>query len=218
MAALADRIGEKDDAARYRARADAIRAAYADAFLDPSAGVVAGWRSRDGQLHNYYFPYINGIAVRYGLIEGAQGRQVMDRILAKMDSVGFRNFALGLPGNLVPIRHEDYLNSDHRWGGGKKADGSDGFEIYENGGATGCFAYFTMAALYHVGEKEQADKILMPMLDAFAKQGFTGRAPDGLTYDWKDWHGGAHGYEGFLVDNYYALLAVLDRADLVKIP
>jgi hypothetical protein len=73
-----------------------------------------------------------------------------------------------------------------------------------------------MAALYHLGEKEQGDKILMPMLDAFAKQGFTGRAPDGLTYDWKDWHGGAHGYEGFLVDNYYALLAVLDRADLVE--
>ena len=215
MAALANRIGESADAARYRARADAIRAAYAGAFLDPAAGVVAGWRSSDGQLHNYYFPYINGIAVRYGLIEGEQGRQVMDRILAKMDTVGYRNFALGLPGNLVPIRHADYLNPDHRWGGSKKADGSDGFEIYENGGATGCFAYFTMAALYHVGEKEQGDKMLMPMLDAFAKQGFTGRAPDGLTYDWKDWHGGAHGYEGFLVDNYYALLAVLDRANLM---
>jgi len=216
MAALAGRIGETADASRYRARADAIRAAYADAFLDPSAGVLAGWRSGDGQLHNYYFPFVNGIAVRYGLIDDGQARQVMDRILAKMDSVGYSNFAMGLPGNLVPIRHADYLNPDHRWGGSKKADGSDGFEIYENGGATGCFAYFTMAALYHLGEKEQGDKILMPMLDGFAKQGFTGRAPDGLTYDWKDWHGGAHGYEGFLVDNYYALLAVLDRANLVE--
>jgi hypothetical protein len=37
-----------------------------------------------------------------------------------------------------------------------------------------------------------------------------------MTYDWKDWQGGAHGYEGFLVDNYYALLAVLDRADLIE--
>ncbi len=216
MAALADRIGETADAARYRARADAIRAAYADAFIDSSAGVVAGWRSSDGELHNYYFPYINGIAVRYGLIEGTQARQVMDSILAKMDSVGYTNFALGLPGNLVPIRHADYLNSDPRWGGSKKADGSEGFEIYENGGATACFAYFTLAALYHLGEKEQGDKILMPMLDAFARQGFSGRAADGLTYDWKDWQGGAHGYEGFLVDNYYALLAVLDRANMME--
>ncbi len=48
---------------------------------------------------------------------------------------------------------------------------------------------------------------------------FSGRAPNGLTYDWMDWKGGAHGYEGFLVDNYYALLAVLDRAGLVaKMP
>jgi hypothetical protein len=57
------------------------------------------------------------------------------------------------------------------------------------------------------------------MLDAFAHKGFSGRAPDGLTYDWKDWRGGAHGYEGFLVDNYYALLAVLDRAGMIaKLP
>ena len=215
MAALADRIGETKDAARYRARADAIRAAYAEAFLDPSAHVIVGWRSSDGELHNYYFPYINGIAVRYGLIDGPQAHQVMDGILAKMDEVGYKNFALGLPGNLVPVRHSDYLNSDNRWGGSKKADGSDGFENYENGGATGCFAYFMMGALYHLGEKEQGDKMLMPMLDAFAKQSFTGRAPSGLTYDWKDWQGGAHGYEGFLVDNYYALLAVLDRAGLI---
>jgi len=140
----------------------------------------------------------------------------MNRILTKMDSVGYKNFALGLPGNLVPIRRADYVDLEPRWGGPTKEDGSDGFEKYENGGATACFSYFTMAALYHLGEKAQGDKILMPMLDSFAKQGFSGRAPNGMTYDWKDWHGGAHGYEGFLVDNYYALLAVLDRADLIE--
>ena len=216
MAALADRIGETADAQRYRKRAEEIHAAYAAAFLDPSAGVLAGWRSRDGQLHNYYFPFVNGIAVRYGLISEEQGRQVMDRILAKMQSVGYRNFALGLPGNLVPIRRVDYVDLDPRFGGPTREDGSDGFEKYENGGATACFAYFTVAALYQLGEKEQGDKILMPMLDAFTNQGFSGRAPDGMTYDWKDWHGGAHGYEGFLVDNYYALLAVLDRANMME--
>jgi len=216
MAALADRIGEKADAEKYRQRADAIHDAYATAFLDASTGVLAGWRSRDGQLHNYYFPFVNGIAVRYGLIEGDQAGQVMNRIVTKMDSVGYKNFALGLPGNLVPIRRADYVDLEPRWGGPTKEDGSDGFEKYENGGATACFSYFTMAALYHLGEKAQGDKILMPMLDSFAKQGFSGRAPNGMTYDWKDWHGGAHGYEGFLVDNYYALLAVLDRADLIE--
>lgn len=114
----------------------------------------------------------------------------MDRILAKMDSVGCKNFSLGLPGNLVPIRRADYVDLQPRWGWPTKEDGSDGFEKYENGGATACFSYFTMAALYHLDEKEQGDKILMPMLDFFAKQGYSGRAPNGMTYDWKDWQGG----------------------------
>lgn len=216
MAALADRMGDTADARRYRKRAREIHDAYAQAFLDPGTGVVAGWRSSDGQLHDYYFTFVNGIAVRYGLIGGEQARQVMDRILAKMKSVGYTNFSLGLPGNLVPIRRDDYLNSDPGAGGSKREDGSDGFQNYENGGATACFSYFTVAALYHLGEKEQGDKILMPMLDSFSRQGFSGRAPDGQSYDWKDWKGGAHGYEGFLVDNYYALLAVLDRAGVME--
>ncbi len=216
MAALADRVGETADAKKYRQRAQQIHEAYAPAFLDPSAGVLAGWRSADGQRHNYYFPFVNGIAVRYGLINGEQARQAMDKILLKMDSVGYRNFTLGLPGNLVPIRRADYVDLDPRFGGPVKEDGSDGFEKYENGGATACFAYFTMAALYQLGEKDQADKMLMPMLEAFERQGFSGRAANGLTNDWKDWQGGAHGYEGFLVDNYYALLAVLDRASMME--
>lgn len=219
MAVLADRAGQPADAARYRRRASEIRDAYAAAFLDATQGVVAGWRSSDGHLHDYFFPFVNGIAVRYGLIDGEQARQAMNRILAKMQSVGFTNFSLGLPGNLVPIRRADYVDDDPRYGASKRADGSDGFQIYENGGASACFAYFTLGALYHLGEREQADHILFPMLKGFARGEFSGRAPDGLTYDWRDWHGGAHGYEGFLVDNYYALLAVLDRANMLeKIP
>jgi hypothetical protein len=219
MGALADLLHQSAEAARYRERARQIRDAYVPAFLDKEAGVLTGWRSADGQLHNYYFTFVNGIAVLYGLADEDLSRQLMKRTLAKMQSMGYSDFSLGLPGNLVPIRRADYVDLDPRFGGPKREDGSDGFQVYENGGATACFAYFMVAALYKLGENEKADMILMPMLDAFARQGFSGRAPDGLTYDWKDWHGGAHGYEGFLVDNYYALLAVLDRAGMVaKLP
>jgi hypothetical protein len=216
MAVLAERIGETADATRYRERAQQIHDVYPSSFIDPATGVVAGWRSSDGQLHNYFFPFVNGIAVRYGLIDGEQARQAMRQILAKMKNVGYKDFSLGLPGNLIPIRRADYVDQDPRYGGSRREDGSDGFQVYENGGATACFAYFTLGALYHLGEKKQADKILMPMLEAFERQGFSGRAPNGMTYDWKDWHGGAHGYEGFLVDNYYALLSVLDRANMLE--
>jgi len=219
MAVLADQAGAAGDAARYRARAEALRAAYAPAFVDPATGVVAGWRSRDGQLHNYDFTFVNGIAVRYGLIQGAVARRAMDGIVSEMRKVGYTNFSLGLPGNLIPVRRADYVDLNPHAGGPQREDGSDGFQIYENGGATACWAYYTVAALDKLGERGEADRMLMPMLEGFAQQGFSQRAANGQTSDWRDWQGGAHGYEGLLVDNYYTFLAVLDRANmLAKLP
>ena len=216
MAALSEHAGEPRDAAKYRARAEALRAAYAPAFVDPATGVVAGWRSSDGQLHNYYFTFVNGIAVQYGLIGGATARRAMDGIVSEMRKVGYTNFSLGLPGNLIPVRRADYVDLNPHAGGPQREDGSDGFQIYENGGATACWAYYTVAALYKLGERDEADRMLMPMLQGFAQQGFSQRAANGQTSDWRDWQGGAHGYEGLLVDNYYTFLAVLDRANMLQ--
>lgn len=219
MAVLAQEAGDAAGAAKYRERAEALRAAYTQAFVDPATGVVAGWRSADGQLHDYYFTFVNGIAVQYGLIDGAVARRAMDGIVAEMAKVGYTNFSLGLPGNLIPIRLADYAGQGRDAGRPTRADGSDGFQIYENGGATACWAYYTIAALYKVGERAEGDRMLMPMLEGFAEQGFSQRQANGRSTDWRDWHGGAHGYEGMLVDNYYTLMAVLDRAHMVaKLP
>jgi hypothetical protein len=100
-----------------------------------------------------------------------------------------------------------------RWGCGSKPDNSDAFQIYENGGATGSFAFFTLAALYDLGRKGEADEILFPMLDAYGKCEFEGSDAHGYSADWRMWDGTFKGYEGFLVDNYYALLAVPLRQD-----
>ena len=49
------------------------------------------------------------------------------------------------------------------------------------------------------------------MLAGYAAGKFQGFDPQsGRSHDWRDWQGGGHGYEGLLVDNYHALLAVLD--------
>ena len=53
-------------------------------------------------------------------------------------------------------------------------------------------------------------RIFYPMLAGYARGEFQGFCADGRSRDWRDWHGGCHGYEGLLVDNYHALLAVLD--------
>ena len=211
MAAMAREAHQPDDTQFYASRAERIRAVYYDTFYNPDTGVLAGWKSADGRLHDYYFLFVNGAAITYGLVPVERANLIMDRLLAKLRSVGYSNFQYGLPGNLTPIRRGDYVDLDPRFGGPKMEDGTDGFQVYENGGATACYAYFTLQALYKLGRGKEADAILFPMLRAFEQGGFQGRAPNGMTYDWKAWDGTPHGYEGLLVDGYQALLAVLSH-------
>ena len=213
MRRMAAALGEAGDATRYEEAARRIRAAYFPAFFNPATGVLAGWRSADGQLHDYYFTFVSGIAVLYGLVPQDRAAAIMDRIWEKMGEAGYSNFRLGLPGNLVPVPRRDYAHKEPRWGGGTREDNADGFQIYENGGATACFAYFAIAAFDHVGQHERASRILFPILDAFDKREFEGFGANHQTNDWRKWDGTPEGYEGFLVDNYYALLAVLRRGE-----
>jgi hypothetical protein len=79
-----------------------------------------------------------------------------------------------------------------------------------NGGATGCYAYFFIKALYKLGRAGDARSIFHPMLKGYAEGNFQGFDTNGMSRDWRDWKGGGHGYEGLLVDNYFTLLAVFD--------
>jgi len=209
MESLAAMLGDENGAEKYRERANKLKSVYYETFINPATGVLAGWKSADGKLHDYYFLFVNGIAVTFGLITPEQGHAIWGRLLAKMNDVGYRRFDLGLPGNLIPIRREDYVDLNPRYGGPKKADGSDGFQTFENGGASACFAYFTIQALRMVGRQEEADAILFPMLESFRRGGFQGHGANGESFDWTDWKGNPNGYEGLLVDNYLTLLAAV---------
>jgi len=213
---LARRLHRDEEADFFGARAAKLRAAYAPTFLNPQTGVLAGWKSADGQLHDYWFTYVQGMAITFGLLDDQTANRVMDRLLAKMTAVGYTNFSLGLPGNLVPIKKGDYVNHENSppelFGQPRLDDGSDGFQFYENGGATGCWAYYTVKALYQLGRVEDARHILYPMLAGYAQGKFQGFDVNGRSLDWRDWAGHGHGYEGLLVDNYHTLLAVLDDA------
>lgn len=211
LARVAGQTGNEADGHQFSAFAAKLKANYFKHFYNPDSGVLAGWRSADGELHDYYFTFVNSIAVSYDLLTVEQGKQVMQRLLQKMKEVGYTNFKLGLPGNLIPVRPGDYVHHDKRWGYGANPDGSDGFQIYENGGATACYAYFTVKALYNLNMRNEADAIFMPMLESFKEGGFEGHCEgSGYTKDWKAWDGKCWGYEGYLVDNYLTLLAVYD--------
>lgn len=184
-----------------------LRSAFYPAFYNPATGVLAGWRSKDGQLHDYYFLFVNSMAITYDLVDAATGVQLMNALLKKMEEVGYDHFDFGLPGNLIPITDKDYTHHDPRWGYQK-------FQVYENGGATGCYAYYTIKALFKLGMRKEAEAILFPMLESYTRNGFQGQCPGTeMTRDWKTWTGECWGYEGFLVDNYLPFLAVLDLAN-----
>lgn len=207
MADLAKRAGKSEDALTYASRATKLRSVYFKTFYNPATGVLAGWKSADGKLHDYYFTFVNSVAITYGLVPRNNANQIMDHLLAKMKQVGYTHFEYGLPGNLIFVPDYDYLEARPSYGGG----GSKGFQNYENGGATACFAYYTIKVLYELGRRKEADAILFPLLRGFEAGGFQGRGAHDRSYDWKTWSGEARGYEGLLVDNYMALLAVLSR-------
>ena len=211
MAKMALLANKQEDAQFYTSRAGKLRSVYFQTFYDPATGVLAGWRSADGKLHDYDFTFVNGMAITYGVVPQDKANSIMDHLLAKMKEVGYTYFEHGLPGDLIPIRQEDFMVHNPRWGAPQKKDGSDGFQIYAHGGASGCFVYYVLQALYQLGRQKEADAILFPLLRGYEEGGFQGHGSNGMTYDWRAWDGTPHGYEGFLVDNYQALLAVLSR-------
>ncbi|HEY5079752.1 MAG TPA: hypothetical protein VII43_07885 [Opitutaceae bacterium] len=213
MERLAQEAGSPGDARRYGSAAAKLHDAYFPTFFNPETGLVAGWRSADGQIHDYAFTFVNGIAVAYGLVPADKAAGIMDRLWDRMSHAGFNRFRMGLPGNLVPVARKDYAHKNPRYGGGIREDNADGFQVYENGGVTACFTYFAIAAFDRVGQHARADQILLPILDAFEKREFEGTGQNGMTNDWRKWDGTAEGYEGFLVDNYYVLLAAKERED-----
>ena len=210
MVMMAKKVSKGDDAMRYETAAAKLRENYYREFFDPATGVLAGWKSADGKLHDYYFLWVNGAAIHYGLVPRAEANAIMDKLMAKMREVGYDKFNMGLPGNLITVGLNDCVDkrSRGRFGCGVTPNNSDGFQKYENGGATGAFAYFTIAALCDLGRKTEADKILFSMLDEYGRCGFEQRGANGMSNDWRQWDGTPWGYEGLLTDDYYALLAV----------
>lgn len=207
LAKLAHLLEKTTDKQYFNAFAAKLKSNYFNRFYNPETGILAGWRSENGCLHDYFFIFVNSIAITYELVDKEKAVEIMKRILDKMKAVGFTDFRLGLPGNLLPIPKEDYTDTDKRFGYGA-------FQVYENGGATGCFAYYTVHALYKLGMKREAEMILMPMLESYKKGEFQGNCQGSeMTKDWKAWDGDCWGYEGFLVDNFLTLLAVINQND-----
>ena len=71
--------------------------------------------------------------------------------------------------------------------------------------------YFTISALFKLGRKKDAERILIPLLKGYEKGIFQGECDNGMTKDWRSWNGECWGYEGYLVDNYWTFLTITEE-------
>jgi hypothetical protein len=203
MSSTAKLADQTDDANLYAHLAEKLKNSYFKTFYNPATGVLAGWKSKDGKLHDYYFMGVNSMAVYYQLVPDDKVKEIMTVLWNKMQQLGHANFKLGIPGNLINIPQEDYTNTKARWGG------ANAFQQYENGGASLNWSYYIVKAFQKAGLTQQTEAITKGILSGIEAGDFQGMAPSGdMTKDWKTWKGECWGYEGYLCDGYLVLLAL----------
>jgi len=212
LADLERKLGRANKQEAYTRLAARLKASYAKTLYNPKTGWLAWWKSRDGELHDYSSPTLNGLAIEYGLVEPALGRQILERLWAKIEEVGFSRFDLGIPPMLVPVRRSDYLLPD-AIGIPHLEDGTDTFGQYMNGGITAGHVLHFLAAHYVLEKPERADRVLRAMLERQMRGEFQNGVRDagGQGIDWTTWDGKPSGYEGYLADSFRFLQAVLLR-------
>lgn len=200
-------------ARRYRQDAERIKAVYFKTFFNPATGVLAGWISQDGKLHDYMFPWLNGFAIYQGLVPPEQAKSILQTMLTKMQSIRFDSFQLGLPTNLIPMSPADYFA--HTSGAPKQPDGMDTWQIYMNGGATSPYEYYFIQALYQSGMRKEAEVLLWPLMKSYERGTFNAgielpgeqqRNPVGSAF--YVWDGSRGRGEGYLPEDWQGMDAL----------
>ena len=213
MADVEKLAGRPAMAKRYRDDAERIKAVYFKTFFNPATGVLAGWKSPDGKLHDYMFPWVNGFAIYQGLVPADSAKSILQTMLAKMESIGFHSFQFGLPTNLIPMSPADYF--PHTSGAPKQADGMDTWQVYMNGGATPPYEYYFVQALYQTGLKEDAERLLWPLMQSYENGTFNAgielpeqrqRNPVGSAF--YAWDGSRGRGEGYLPEDWQGVDAL----------
>lgn len=182
LARVLPALGRADLVEGFGDWADRLRAAYLPAFYNEETGWIAGWRCREGRLHDYAFAYVNGCAVANGLLDAPLARRVMERLWAELARVGFDDYRLGLPLNFRKIPDGGVSLSPARW---------------------------FIAALYRVGMRDEADRLLVAMCGSLADGSAIGGCGSGV--DVRNWDGTPGGYEGLLCDQLGLLVPAIDR-------
>jgi hypothetical protein len=223
LAEMLDAAGQPEGAAYYRSLAEKLRVAYVEKFLSKENGWFVSWISADGEVHDYCHTFVNGMAVAYGIVPPDQGREIMERVVRKSHEIGFENWYLGVPANLLPVRISDLLgpeitidgkNTGPWWkpGGRYKTEEEAGQfgQRYCNGSVHPALTWPYLLGLQVAGLNEEADRIFNAMLPT-AEAGLFQGGIGGAGAEHFSQNGRPSGYEGYLPESWNFLMTAFTR-------
>jgi hypothetical protein len=209
-AALFKELHQPGLSQRSREAAHGIQVAYAREFLNPKTGWVAGWRSRDGQLHDYAFTYLNGMAIAFGLLAPETARQALINLEKLRNANGAASARLGIPFNLLPLDPGDHILPQII------GTVQPTFETYTDGSLSAWPATYYLRALSLYGLKENARRMADEMEEGYAAGYFSGGVGTGREFH--SWEGLANGYEGTLIGCFSLLYSIAIEKGILAPP
>lgn len=223
LAEMLDAVDKHEGATYYRGKAELLRQSFVKQFFSKENGWFVSWISLDGQVHDYCHTFINGMAVAYGIVSPDQGKNILGKVVAKSKTIGFNNWHLGIPANLIPCRKEDMIGprigidgkpikNDFYWPDDLTEEAAFG-NRYPNGTIHPPLVWHYLLGLQVAGLHEEADRILNAMIKS-AQEGLFQNGIVNVGY------GGAEhfyssgltcGYEGYLPESFNFLMACFTR-------
>ncbi|MBO5262418.1 MAG: hypothetical protein J6B45_05170 [Clostridia bacterium] len=199
LSALLRKVGKNKEAEKYENHLKKFDENFFETFYNKETELMAGWISKNGEIHDYGFTFAVSMGINEGLIPKDIGKKMLKKLLAIMKKEGYGDLRFGIPGNVMPVAQKDTIDwacmSD--WG------------RYENGGLNGMNGFHFLTAMYNVGMNKEADDILFAILNTYEKEmTHSGLMPGYCqSIDWRTKEGVSCGYN-YLADNYYFLMSV----------
>lgn len=223
LADMLDAVENKEGAAYYRQKAIFLRQAFVNNFISRENGWFVSWVSLDGQIHDYCHTFINGMAVAYGIVTPEHGKAILEKVVAKSKTIGFNQWHLGIPCNLIPIKKEDIIGprigtdgkplKDNFYWPDELTENKAFGNLYTDGTLHPALVWPYLLGLQVAGMERESDRILNEMIDSAQKglfqNGIVNVGYGGAEHFYSN--GKTCGYEGFLPESFNFLMACFTR-------
>ncbi len=203
--------GDSSLAERCREIAESLSENYARHLVNPETGWVSGWRSRDGQLHDFGFIWVNAVACAFGVMDASTTRYALEKLEERCRDVFPESGYPGLPLNLIPIKQTDHMLSQFQ-----RYRLRPSYENYTDGALSPLLTGYYIRALSSSGLKNEAGEIAGALERGFADGRFHG--PYGTGREFAIWTGADSGYEGTFGPNSLPLYAIAVQNKIIKPP